>query len=65
MLSSGFDAHENDPLAQAKLQTEDYAWLTSKLSDIVANKNIISILEGGYHVPSLVDSVKQHLENLA
>ena len=64
MLSSGFDAHEKDPLAQAKLKTEDYAWLASNLSDIVSNKNIISVLEGGYHVPSLVDSVKGHLENL-
>ena len=64
MLSSGFDAHQNDLLAQAKLQTEDYGWLASQLSNIVSNKNIISVLEGGYHVPSLTQSVKVHLENL-
>ena len=64
ILSSGFDAHKDDPLAQACLLSEDYAWITKKLSNIVSNKNIISVLEGGYDVPSLTESVKQHLKGL-
>ena len=64
MLSSGFDAHKDDPLAQANLKSEDYGWLGENLSDIVSNKNIISVLEGGYNIEALVPSVKSHLEGL-
>ena len=64
LLSSGFDAHKDDPLGHAHLETEDFGWLASNLSDIVDNKNIISVLEGGYDVPSLVSCVQTHLQHL-
>lgn len=72
LLSSGFDAHHLDPLAPLNLQTEDYGWLTRKLCDIAdksaptgTNGRVISILEGGYHLTALRDSVAVHLHELS
>jgi acetoin utilization deacetylase AcuC-like enzyme len=64
MLSSGFDAHRLDPLAPINLETADYGWLTGKLCDIAdqhCQGRIISVLEGGYHLEALRDSVRAHL----
>lgn len=64
MLSSGFDAHRLDPLAPINLETADYGWLTGKLCDIAdqhCQGRIISVLEGGYHLEALQDSVRAHL----
>ncbi len=68
MLSAGFDAHKDDPLASACLETEDYGWLTQKLCDIAAKysqKRVISVLEGGYDIPGLTASVTAHLQKLS
>lgn len=68
MLSSGFDAHKDDPLAHTALKTEDYGWLTQKLCGIAAKytqNRVISVLEGGYNIPALVGSVAAHLQELA
>jgi acetoin utilization deacetylase AcuC-like enzyme len=63
MLSAGFDAHKNDPLAQINLETDDYRWLTEKLVDIAPGP-IVSVLEGGYDLDALAESVAAHLEAL-
>ena len=31
IVSAGFDAHKADPLAQIRLETADYAWITDEL----------------------------------
>ena len=68
MLSAGFDAHKNDPLAGAALETEDYGWLTRHLVSL-ANKHcdgrLVSVLEGGYDIPALTSSVSKHLTELS
>ncbi len=67
-ISAGFDAHINDPLADLALSTEDYAWITEFIKKIVnncCNGRIISSLEGGYHLPSLSESVLAHVKSLA
>ena len=67
-ISAGFDAHINDPLADLALSTEDYAWITEFIKKIVnncCNGRIISSLEGGYHLPSLSESVLAHVKGLA
>ncbi len=67
LLSSGFDAHKDDPLAAINLETEDYGWLTRHLCDIAdqyAKGRLISILEGGYHLDALKSCVRAHLEEL-
>ena len=65
MVSAGFDAHIDDPLAHMRINHEDYAYLAQNLSKTAKNhcKNrIISVLEGGYHIPSLTKSVQAYLE---
>lgn len=67
-ISAGFDAHENDPLAHLKLNNDDYRWITNfamTVADRYAAKRIVSILEGGYHLPSLAESATTHIRTLA
>ncbi len=67
-ISAGFDAHENDPLADLALSTQDYAWITEFIKLITINccaGRIISSLEGGYHLPSLSESALAHIHSLA
>ena len=68
IISAGFDAHENDPLAQINLSTDCYGKMTQKLMEIandVCNGRILSMLEGGYDYSALADSVKLHVETIA
>ncbi len=67
LLSSGFDAHKNDPLAPINLETEDYGWLTGHLCAIADNHaagRLVSVLEGGYDLESLKECVRIHLSAL-
>ena len=51
LISAGFDAHEDDPLAQFNLKTEDYFTITKRVletSKKFCNGKVVSILEGGY-----------------
>lgn len=68
MLSAGFDAHKDDPLAQINLVEEDFAWVTAelvKIADETAQGRIVSVLEGGYNLDALKTSVASHLRALA
>jgi acetoin utilization deacetylase AcuC-like enzyme len=67
LISAGFDAHRNDPLADIRLQTEDYAWITERLVDIArthADGRVVSTLEGGYDLSALAASVSAHVSAL-
>lgn len=67
LVSAGFDAHRNDPLADIRLQTEDYAWITERLVDLArahAGGRLVSTLEGGYDVSALSASVSAHVSAL-
>lgn len=64
LISAGFDAHEDDPLAGLNWQDEDYAWLTRRLLDIAdahCGGRVVSTLEGGYDLEALEYSVAAHL----
>ena len=67
IISSGFDAHEDDPLSSINLKSKDYTNLTNMIVEF-ANKNcngrLVSILEGGYNLNSLNESVKFHINSL-
>ena len=66
LLSAGFDAHINDPLASLCLHEEDYYWFAQQLKQQLpsgANK-IVANLEGGYHLDSLSRSVAAFMEGL-
>lgn len=67
LVSAGFDAHRNDPLAEIRLQTEDYAWITERLVDLArahAGGRLVSTLEGGYELSALAASVSAHVSAL-
>ena len=67
LVSAGFDAHMNDPLAGLNLQADDYAWVTKQLLEIAdkfTNGRLISTLEGGYDLSALTSSVASHVEEL-
>jgi acetoin utilization deacetylase AcuC-like enzyme len=64
MISAGFDAHREDPLAQIELSEEAFEQMTRKLIDIAnvhCDGKIVSILEGGYNLRALGRSVVRHL----
>ncbi|MCE4555321.1 histone deacetylase family protein [Pelomonas cellulosilytica] len=67
-VSAGFDAHRDDELGQLGLVEADYEWLTLKIKAVAerhAQGRIVSVLEGGYHLPALARSVGVHLRVLA
>lgn len=59
LISAGFDAHAEDPLAGLEWQAEDYRWLTEKLCDFAGGR-VVSSLEGGYDLEALAASVAAH-----
>ena len=67
LFSAGFDAHNDDPLAQLRLGSEDFYTITKRtleLSKSFCNGNVVSILEGGYDLKALQDSTKRHVDAL-
>jgi acetoin utilization deacetylase AcuC-like enzyme len=67
MISAGFDAHFRDPLANLNLKAEDYRWVTQKLMDLAdatAQGRVVSVLEGGYDLQGLAESVDAHVTAL-
>ncbi len=67
LFSAGFDAHIDDPLAQLKLNAEDYYTITKRTLEIsksFCKGNVVSILEGGYDLKALQDSTQRHVDAL-
>lgn len=67
IVSAGFDAHAADPLAGLEVETEDFIWLTEEFRAIAerhAAGRIVSVLEGGYDLGALAESVATHVQTL-
>ena len=67
LFSAGFDAHNDDPLAQLKLNSEDFYLITKRTLEIsksFCNGNVVSILEGGYDLQALQKSTQRHVDAL-
>ncbi len=67
LISAGFDAHRADPLAQLRLDTADFGWITDRLSAVAATcceGRIVSALEGGYDLTALAASAALHVRRL-
>ncbi|NMM44658.1 histone deacetylase family protein [Rhodospirillaceae bacterium KN72] len=67
MISAGFDAHKDDPLAQENLEEADFAWATTALIEIAekhAQGRVVSALEGGYDLDALGRSAAAHVKAL-
>jgi acetoin utilization deacetylase AcuC-like enzyme len=68
LVSAGFDAHRDDPLAGLRWTAEDYAWLMGRIcgvADACAGGAVVSTLEGGYDLDALEDCVAAHVGVLA
>ena len=67
IISAGFDAHMRDPLANINLAEADFIWATQKLMDLAdscAGGRVVSLLEGGYDLQALGNSVAAHVATL-
>jgi acetoin utilization deacetylase AcuC-like enzyme len=67
LISAGFDAHHRDPLGGLRLTEKDFQWATEVLAEAVhrhANGRIVSMLEGGYDLLGLAQSVAAHVTAL-
>jgi acetoin utilization deacetylase AcuC-like enzyme len=67
LISAGFDAHREDPLAGLKFTEADYAWVTKELVHVAArhaDRRIVSSLEGGYALSALGRSAAEHVRVL-
>lgn len=67
LISAGFDAHRDDPLANLALVEADFAWATEQLASVAAkqaNGRLVSMLEGGYNLAALGRSVAVHVKGL-
>lgn len=67
LISAGFDAHVDDPLAHIELTDDGFAMLSRKLcelADVHADGRVVSVLEGGYHLAALGRSVVRHVIEL-
>ena len=64
LISAGFDAHRDDPLAQMELTEDDFTCVTEKLMDVAdkhAGGRVVSTLEGGYNLDALARSAAAHV----
>jgi len=67
LLSAGFDAHKDDPLAQFRLESKDFYEITKRTlesSSLCCDGNVVSILEGGYDILALQESTEMHVKAL-
>lgn len=67
IVSAGFDAHRDDPLAQLELEVGDYTAITGRLCDLAerhAGGRVVSLLEGGYNLDALAASAAAHVRVL-
>jgi acetoin utilization deacetylase AcuC-like enzyme len=67
LISAGFDAHADDPLANLMWDETDFAWITRGLCDIadeVCGGRVVSTLEGGYDLPALAARAAVHVMEL-
>ncbi|WP_170349646.1 histone deacetylase family protein [Ruegeria atlantica] len=67
IISAGFDAHQDDPLANLNWSTGDFAWVTAelcKIADELCGGRIVSTLEGGYDLNALAQATRAHVEEL-
>lgn len=65
LVSAGYDAHRDDPLAGMRLVEADYAAMAGTLRRLVERGRTIFFLEGGYDLDALTGSVSATLQGYA
>jgi acetoin utilization deacetylase AcuC-like enzyme len=67
LVSAGFDAHRNDPLADLEVTEEGFRSMTRhviELADRFCGGKVVSVLEGGYEISSLASCIEIHIREL-
>lgn len=67
IVSAGFDAHIAGPMADLRLETEDFAWITDQLVALAKRHcggRVVSIMEGGYDLDALAACAAVHVRGL-
>ena len=67
LISAGFDAHKDDPLGGMNITANGYAEMTKIVKDIAekcCDGRLVSVLEGGYSLDGLAESVDAHVSVL-
>jgi acetoin utilization deacetylase AcuC-like enzyme len=57
LVSSGYDAHADDPLAEMRLASIDYHGFADRMARRVPRNRIVTFLEGGYSLSAITASV--------
>lgn len=65
LVSAGYDAHADDPLADLRLTVDDYGWLAASLAGAHPSNRTVLALEGGYDLEALEHSAATTLLGLA
>ncbi|MEO1000466.1 MAG: histone deacetylase family protein, partial [Pseudomonadota bacterium] len=63
LVSAGFDAHRDDPMANMTCEVADFTWATEAACDLAATHaggRLVSTLEGGYDLSALAASTAAH-----
>jgi acetoin utilization deacetylase AcuC-like enzyme len=67
VISAGFDAHRDDPLAAINLDEADFVWATERMMELAdrhCEGRVVSTLEGGYDLTALAASTAAHVDAL-
>ena len=67
LVSAGFDAHRDDPLADLQVTEEGFRFMTRHvlaLADRFCGGKVVSVLEGGYETSSLTSCIEIHVREL-
>jgi acetoin utilization deacetylase AcuC-like enzyme len=68
LVSAGYDAHRDDPLADQRLSEDAYARMARGLLDLARARcggRLVAVLEGGYDLRALASSVEATVGELA
>lgn len=67
LISAGFDAHRDDPLANMEVTEDGFSGMTAVVKELAADccdGRLVSVLEGGYNLQALAKNVEKHLQIL-
>jgi acetoin utilization deacetylase AcuC-like enzyme len=67
LVSAGFDAHRADPIGGMRLESSSYGEITRRIAALAgrfSEGRVVSVLEGGYNLAALAESVSAHVEAL-
>ncbi len=67
LVSTGFDAHEDDEMSDIRLTTEGFSWIMERImemGDRYCNGRVLSVLEGGYSLKRLPELAGNHVNIL-